>query len=315
MQISKVKNLMGQLALLIATIVWGTSFFILKETISQIPTFYVLSLRFLPSAAILFLVCRKTTFKITKPTFLRGVVLGLFLAGAYITQTLGLNLTTSSRNAFITSAYVIMVPFFVWIAYKTPPKFKTIVSAVLCVCGIGLVSFSGGVGKTTINALIGDFLTLIGAVFFAFQIIFINKYQNQNDDAMQLLSVELLTVGVIFAAITLFIELPVNAVNGTLNVFALNGNQLLKIGYLMLFCTLTAQALQMIGQRYTTANQASLILSLEAVFGTFFSVTLGGEKLTLIMIIGFSLVFVSVLINELNFNFKKPLADIEDKKE
>lgn len=319
MEISKSKNLIGQLLLLIATILWGTSYFILKETIAEVPTFFVLTLRFFTSGVILFLVFYKKTFKMSKGTFLRGLTLGLFLSGAYITQTYGLSLTTPSRNAFVTAAYVIMVPFMVWAIYKTRPKNYNIISAVMCLLGIGFVSFSSGFGKSESTALIGDGFTFISAIFYALQIFFINKYQNENDDPMQLLSIELLTVGVVCGIITACYEVPVHYANGTLSVFALNTEQLLKIGYLALICTLLAQMFQMLGQRFTTANQASLILSLEAVFGTFFSVVLGDEKLTLMMIIGFSIVFISILINELKidfvklFNGKKSLTDAERK--
>ena len=63
------------------------------------------------------------------------------------------------------------------------------------------------------------------------------------------------------------------------------------------------------GQRLTTANQASLILSLEAVFGTLFSVLIGDEKLTTMLIIGFAIVFVAMLINELKWNPFKNLLN------
>ena len=72
-------NFLGQLLLLLATIIWGTSFFILKETISSVPTFYVLFIRFLPSGLILLFVCSKSTFKMGKGTLKRGIILGLIL--------------------------------------------------------------------------------------------------------------------------------------------------------------------------------------------------------------------------------------------
>lgn len=300
-------NLLGQLLLLLATVVWGTSFFILKETIAKVPTFYVLTLRFLPSGLILLLLFSKKTFKMGKGTFLRGIVLGLFLSGAYMTQTLGLNFTTPSRNAFVTSTYVVMVPFLVWFMYKIKPKSYNIISAVACLIGIALVSFSSGFGDAKNTAILGDALTLCGAVFYAFQIFYINKFQNKNDDAICLLSIELLTVGLTCGLVSLCYEVPVNANAGTLNVFALSIEQALKIGYLMLFCTLLAQGFQMFGQRFTTANQASIILSLESVFGTLFSVIFASEQLNVLMITGFIIVFTSVLINELELDFVKLL--------
>ena len=74
----------------------------------------------------------------------------------------------------------------------------------------------------------------------------------------------------------------------------------------------------MFGQRFTTANQASIILSLESVFGTLFSVIFASEKLNALMITGFIIVFTSVLINELELDFVKLLngkKKIESKNE
>ena len=307
MQVSKIKNLIGQLLMLLATVVWGTSFFILKETISAVPTFYVLFLRFFPSGIILLLIFSKKTFKMGKGTFIRGAILGAILAGAYITQTHGLALTTPSRNAFVTSCYVVMVPFLVWIFYKKPPKNYNIISAVTCLIGIGFVSFSSGFGEGKTTALLGDGLTFIGAIFYAFQIFFINVFQNEKDDAICLLSIELLTVGLICGLTTLIIEMPSLSSAGNLSYYALNAEQIIKIGYLMLVCTLMAQGFQMFGQRYTSANQASIILSLESVFGTLFSVIFASEKLTVLMVVGFIIVFASVLYNELEIDVTKLL--------
>ena len=303
----KTLNLLGQLLLLIATLIWGTSFFILKETITAVPTFYVLLLRFIPSGIILLLVFSKKTFKMGKGTFKRGIILGLILSGAYVTQTLGLTLTTPARNAFVTSSYVVMIPFLVWALKKAPPKSYNVITAITCLIGIGFVSFSNGFGSAQNTAIFGDLLTFVAAIFYAFQIYFITEFQDKNDDPISLLSIELLTVGAICLIISLVFELPLTITNGTLNSFHLSGDQLIKIGYLTLACTLLAQAFQMFGQRYTTTNQASIILSLESVFGAFFSVLFAGEVLNVIMIIGFIIVFTSVIVNELEIDFIKLL--------
>ena len=118
-----------------------------------------------------------------------------------------------------------------------------------------------------------------------------------------LLVLQLLTVGVACAVLSLIFELP----NGTAG-YLLDFEKILKIGYLAVFCTLFAQMAQFYGQKFTTPNQASLILSLEAVFGTLFSVIIGDEKLTAGLIIGFVIIFVAMLINELKLDPLKLLG-------
>ena len=290
-------NLLGQLMLLIATLAWGTSFFILKETIHEVPEFYVLAIRFLLAGTALALVFFKRIKNINKGSFLRGFILGLVLFCAYTVQTFGLSYTTPSRNAFLTAAYCVIVPFMAWGITKKSPKIYNLIAAFACIVGIGFVAFSGE-SENGSNVLLGDALTLLGAVFYALQIIFVDGFQKKNDDSAQLLVVQVSTVGVLCLISSLIFELPVNGIEG----YALNIDQIVKIGYLTIACTMLAQLCQIFGQKYTTANQASLILSLEAVFGTFFSVLLGNEMLTAQLIIGFAIIFVAVMINEFKFD-------------
>ncbi len=300
-------NLLGQLLLLLATLSWGTSFFILKETIASVNELFVLAIRFLLSGVLLMLIFLPKILKSNKKTILNGVILGVILVFAYIIQTRGLYYTTPSRNAFLTSAYCVMVPFIAWFITKKAPKIYNLISAFMLIIGIGFVSFSGK-AETGSNLLLGDGLTLIAAVFYALQIIFINKFQKNPEDTGVLLTFEVLTVGVVCGILTLIFELPSNPQG-----YALNLEQILKIGYLAIVCTLFAQMAQIFGQKYTTTNQASLILSLEAVFGTLFSVILGDEKMTIWLVIGFIIIFIAMMITEFKldpvklFNKKKSI--------
>jgi drug/metabolite transporter (DMT)-like permease len=297
MKREKKLNLIGQGLLLAATIVWGTSFFILKETISTLPTFYVIAIRFVTAGIGLSLIFIKKLKTIKKSTFLRGMILGVFLALAYFTQTIGLENTTPGQNAFLTSSYCVMCPFMVWILFKKRPKFYNVFSAVLCIVGIGFIALSNGTSGGG-NWLLGNGLTLVSAVFFGLQIIFIDKFSKEGHDNIQLLIPEILTAGAIMTVYTLCVEMPIYGVQS----FSLNGEQIWKIAYLTVMCTLFAQSAQIIGQKYTTTNQSSIILSLESVFGTLFSVLFAGEQLTALIIVGFVIVFTAMIITELKLD-------------
>lgn len=300
MKKSKKLNILGQLMLLSATIVWGSSFVILKQTMETVPAFYIIAVRFLAASLILAVAFFKRFRKIDKKTFFRGVIIGVVVASAYMTQTIGLMYTTPARNAFLTSCYCIMCPFLIWIIYKTKPEIINVVSAVICMVGIGLVALSGSNDESG-NYLLGDGLTLACAVFYSLQIVFIDDFQKKGSDSINLLIPELLTVGVIFAISSLVFEMS----SGGVAIYALDLNQILKIGYLTLACTLFAQAMQILGQKFTTPAQSSIILTLEAVFGVVFSVILGNEKLSIGLVIGFAVIFIAMLLTELKPDFKK----------
>lgn len=308
-------NFVGSALLLLATVLWGSSFIVLKQTMEEVPAFYIIAVRFVVSGIVLALVFIKKLKNTDKGVFLRGVVLGVILSLAYIVQTEGLKYTTPSRNAFLTASYCVMMPFIVWLLFKKKPKSYHVFSGVACIVGIGLIALSGDKGEIGTNVWLGDGLTLVAAVFYGLQIIFIERSQQHGDDSMVLLVMELLTVGVIVSCVSLIFELPVYGINA----YALNTDQLLKIGYLTLFCTIIPQFALIVGQKFTTVNQAAVILSLEAVFGTLFSVLLGDEKLSVMLIVGFVLVFVAMLISETEFDavalLKKRMKGSETEKE
>ena len=199
MNVTKKLNLIGQALLLLATVFWGTSFFILKETISEVNELFVLAIRFLIAGIILGLIFCKKIKCANKRTLIHGLTLGLILFSAYVVQTYGLKYTTPSRNAFLTSSYCVLVPFMFWAFYKTAPKAYNVIAALLCIVGIGLVALSNDKSASS-SYLLGDGLTLVCAIFYALQIIFISKYQSNGEDASVLLVVQLLTVGVFCAA-------------------------------------------------------------------------------------------------------------------
>jgi drug/metabolite transporter (DMT)-like permease len=292
---TKKHNFLGLILLFTATLAWGTSFIILKETISSVSTFYVLAIRFTVSSLLIGAVFFKTIIKTPLKTILSGVVLGIILTFAYDIQTFGLAETSAARNAFLTGFYCILTPFMAWLIIRKKPSTFNVIAAFLCIIGIGFVVFSGSSDNG--GVLIGDLLTLLAAVFYALQIIFIDKYQEQGQNSIQLLVFELLTVGVCNIIFSIIFDMPKG-----IEVYALNFEQILQIGYLTLACTLMAQFCMIIGQKLTTANQASVILSLESVFGALFSVLLGKENLTVWLIIGFVIIFIAIYINELKQN-------------
>lgn len=288
-------NLIGMAFLLGATLAWGSSFLILKNTIEQVPGFFVIAVRFLFAALATFLIMFKKMITMNKRTFVCGLLLGLATAFAYLVQTWGLKYTTPARNAFLTATYCVMCPFMYWLLFRLKPTRYNVLAAITCITGVGMISLLGGNGGTGENLLLGDGLTLISGVFYSLQIIFIDKFQKEGVDPMSLLVVEFLSVGVVLGIAWAIFELPVSGLQAIVNI---QPKQWISIGYLTLVCTLFAQFAQIVGQRFANPNQSAIILSLEAVFGAMFSVIFGTEKLTVFLVIGFILTFSSILINE-----------------
>ena len=300
-------SLIGQFILLLATIAWGASFFILKGTINEYPPMYVIGFRFLSASVILTLIFIKKIIKISRRTFLRGATLGVFMGLAYITQTYGLTGTTPATNAFLTSLYCILCPFFLWLFFKVVPKTKHVVSAVICLGGLALIAFSSG--NEGQNTFLGCLLTIAGAIFFCAQLVFIDKFQKEDNDTITLLIVQLATASLMVLALSFITEFPTYGIDGMI----FKKEHLFNVIYLTVACTILAPLFQMIGQKLTTPNQASIILCFEAVFGAIFSVAFGAEELSLMLALGFVVIFISVFITEINVDYKKLLGFIYKK--
>lgn len=285
-------GLLGRLALLGTALIWGSSFFIFKSTLNSIGTLWLLTIRFGVSTILLFAVCWKKVVKMDRYSLRGSIYMGFSLAAAYILQTYGLMYTTAGKNAFITASYCMLVPFMVWLVYKKKPLPNNIIASVLCLAGIGFVSLDNGFGGVNI----GDMLTLSCSVFYALQIILIEHYV-EHYDATALSTVQFGVAAVICFVLAFLFE-PVPQSIPTDAVFSL--------AYLSIMSTAVCFLLQAWGLKYTPSATATVLMSLEAVFGVIFAAVFGGESVSTGALFGFALIFVSELLNELGANLFKP---------
>ena len=301
----------GRLALLAAATIWGSSFFVLKDALGDMPVFLLLAARFSVGFGLLAVLFRRRLAAMTKQSVLHGALCGVLLFTAYAFQTFGLRETTPGKNAFLTTVYCVLVPFMgavfalgrrralriragadgptaVLVAGHDRPTLWNWLAAVLCVIGIGLVSLNESLAMNR-----GDALTLVCGVFYALHVLAVGRY-TRHEDAVALTTVQFGAAAVCNAALSLLTEpMPVSVPTGAL----------LELAYLAIFPTTIAMLLQSVGQSVTPAAPAAILLSLESVFGVLFSVLFAGEQLTLRLLCGFALIFVAVIASETHFSF------------
>ena len=299
---NKTRSFICALGLLSITIIWGFAFVVVKNSLDYVPPIYMLAFRFTIASVVLALIFLPRLKKMDKSTFFHGMILGIFLFSAYAFQTVGIQFTTAGKNAFLTTTYVMMVPFLAWIFYKTRPSWYAFVAAVIALVGIGFLSLQGESSEGIIN--IGDVLTIICGFFFAIHIVFIGKY-TQNEDPVLL---TILQLG--FSALFSWILAPF--MDGKFPLAEIKRpDVILSMLYLGLFSTLLGFLLQNVCQKYLRASTASLLLSFEAVFGVLCSIIFLKEYLTGKMIFGCVLIFFALILSETQFSF---ITDIFRKK-
>jgi len=278
----------GRLALLTAALIWGSSFIVMKDAVDHLPVFQLLAIRFTLAGLLLAIVFRKRLMQSARSLLSHGAVCGVLLLGGYATQTFGLMTVTPGTNAFLTSVYCVMVPFMAWMFFRKRPTAYNWLAAVMCIDGIGLISLSGDL---TVGA--GEALTLLSGVFYALHIMALSRF-GEKDDPIALTIVQFMMSAALAWMFTLTTER--GAAFPALSVWP----QLL---YLTVFATAVTLVCQSVGQSLTPPSQSAILLSLESVFGALFSVLLGRETLTLPILCGFALVFVSVIVSETQLAF------------
>lgn len=283
-------------ALLLAALVWGSSFPIGKICLDYLPPVFMVAVRCLATGLILLPFCYKK-IKLLSKAELRGCVLmGVVFTAAYGCQIIGLNYTSSATQSFVAALYIVFVPFFLWVIYRRRPSWFDAASVVLALAGLYLLTVQGIAGFT-----VGDALTIGSAVFYAIHIILIGRFA-KSVDPVTMSSVQFIVAGVLAAPfVPFFGGLPAS----------LPPKGLLCFAYIILVCTVLAYILQMIGQKYTEENTATIILSLESVFGSVLSVVLLGDRLTWVMILGAALMFLAFITTQTKwaFLFKRKPAE------
>lgn len=282
------RGALAKAALLVATLIWGSTFIIFKDAMNGLPPLFILAFRYLVATVILSAVFFKKLRLINKTYLWQGAVLGVFLAAAYIFQTYGLQGTTPGKNAFLTAVYCVLVPFVSWAFFGGRPDRFNFLAAATCLAGIGFVSLDGD-----LSVMPGDWLTLVGGVFFALHIAFVARF-NSDKDAVTLTLVQFFTAGVICGAGSLCFETLPSSVPPAAWT---------EIIYLAVCGTAVAMLLQNVGQKYVSSSSAAIILSLEALFGVLFSVIFGYENLSVKLVIGFALIFFAIITSETKWKF------------
>lgn len=282
------KKIQGRLALFVTTLIWGTSFVVLKNTLDSVPVLWVLAIRFSGAAVLMLLASMKDFKKLTIPCLRSGCIMGALLFAAYIFQTYGLFYTTPGKNAFLTAVYCVLVPFLYWLILKKRPDKYNISAALICIVGVGFVSLSG---EKTVQ--LGDALTIVGGLLFAFHII-ATASATAAGSPLLLTAVQMSAAAVLCWLSVLFFSPAVPVISG---------DSAVAIVYLCVMCTAACFFLQTFGQKHTPPAAAAVIMTFESVFGTLLSVCLGKEKLSVPLVCGFLLIFISVLISETKLEF------------
>lgn len=289
------KKLKADVLLLLITIVWGSSFPLMKMVLSYLPAFGFLAIRFLLAAFILAAIFHRNFRLFRKRTLLYGCILSLLMFAGMALQVNGLFTTTASNSGFITGLNVVIVPFIsAWLLKKKPDRASEI---GVITAFAGLFFLSGGL---SFKFNIGDLLTFLCSICWAFQIIFIDRF-TEKEDASLLAIIQVGFTGLLSAAVWFTLDFKTAVFNTT------------SISIILITAVLgTALAFggQTIAQKDTTPTHTALIFAAEPVFAAIFAMIIPNaegktEALGINSAIGCALILTGMLIAELKPGKKK----------
>jgi drug/metabolite transporter (DMT)-like permease len=279
----------ANLLLLLAGAIWGAGFIAQSTAMDAIGPLWFIGLRFAIATIVAapFALLEKSRAKTpVRPVHIAGFVLtGLALLIGNTLQQFGLLTTSVTNSGFLTGLYVVFTPILTVLALRRQPHWVIWPAAALATFGIFLLS-GGALSALTF----GDGLTILCAVFCAIQLICVGLFAARSGRPLALSLVQFAVCAVIGClAGALFEPVSLAAVKGALP----------EILYAGLFSSGVAFICQNIAQRYTTAPQAAIFLSSEALFAALFGVLLLGETIPPLGYAGCAIIFVSMLAVEI----------------
>jgi drug/metabolite transporter (DMT)-like permease len=222
------------------------------------------------------------TYRMPREQYKWMFIAGFLLFAGSALQQAGMVYTTAGNAGFITSLYVVLVPFALFFVWREKPHWMSIVAVVLAGAGAFLLSTGG-----RFEVKSGDALELIGALFWTFHVIVLGKYASRFE-AMSFSAGQLIVCGVLNLGVGMAAE----------PMMKFSGQLMFAIAYTAFFSLGLCYTLQVWAQRHTPPADAALILSLESVFAVLAGWLLLNEKLVFIQIFGCALIFIAVILSQ-----------------
>lgn len=286
-QTKKHSNIIGVICLIIAALLWGGEFVVAKDVMDVIEPNWVNVIRTFFTALIALVIWWKHFKAATIKDWARGALCGTLFGIGWALQTMGLELINAGINAFLSCAYIILVPFMVWIVSREKPAGKVFISAVIGIVGVTVMSVTGfGTGSLSIG--LGEILSLLSAIGYGAAMVALDSCTEKS-------SVEFLTgsqfifsfiVSMIFA---LILEQP--------PALEVSGIMLAEFIYLIVLGTFMTQLLFTYGIKHASATQGGVIFPLESVSATVFGCIFLHEQMLAVQIVGGIMIVIAIIIS------------------
>lgn len=285
------KEVFYKLCLILCAIIWGSTFVVIKHATNTMTSGFINAGRFTIATLILLVIYFRKIKNINKTELKGGILMGISLFGGYYLQVLGMEYGSSAgKCAFLSATFCVMVPFLSWAVFKKTPDKYSVIAAILCVIGVALVSVEKNATIT-----LGDGIILVSTFFYAVNIMFTSEFSSKESADVKVLAFLQISVVAILSWLIVIIK---GDIPQAYNIRAVMG-----VVYLGVFATALCLLMQVIGLKHINSTSASIILSLESVFGVIISIAFYNEVITTKLLIGFIVIFIGIIVCETKLSF------------
>ncbi len=285
-------RLQANLLLTLAAIIWGSSFVVQQIGTGELGTITFTGARFLVGALVVmpfavkqYLRVNRQERKFRTADWLALVVTGCVLVIAASLQQHGILRTTVTNSGFLTALYVPLVPLLGLIVLRRKVHFSIWPASVCCFIGTYILS-----GAHEVRLVAGDLWIISSTVFWATHVMLVGAMAIRTRAPLVVAATQFLVCGFLGLAFGVMVESP-------------SVSQIIDAGwgicYVGVFSVGMAFTLQVMGQRFTPAADAAIILSSETVFAAICGMIFLGERLSLLQMSGALLILTSILTIEL----------------
>jgi drug/metabolite transporter (DMT)-like permease len=295
--ISKVN---ANVLLLIASMTWGINPIFSKIAIENIPDFCFVGLRFLLGAVVLGIVNFKVLMKIDRKHIRLAAISSLFLFGAFSFETFGLRFVSPVKVGFLVSFETVFIPVVFCLLQRNLMEKKNILNAFLAFAGLLFINFDG----VSLVFNWGDLLVLTGALFYAFQVIYLGKIANGIDGRI-FISLQLFFVSVLgFVGGALFERSKMQFGIDMQSLYGLLFSGVIGAGFAYFIQTEAHKRISVIG--------AGVIYSSIPLFGVLGAWIINNESLSIFSLVGIGIIILALLNSNLDISklFRRKVADI-----
>lgn len=269
-------------SMVIATLLWGATFVVLRETVQRVPPLVLVASRFAAAAVLIALVLAVRRCLPDRTALVAGLISGVFTAFGYLFQAIGITSVSAGTSAFLTTAGTLCAGLFAWPLLGQRPGAWLSVSLVMAGAGSLLLA-----GRVEARWGTGEVWTLLGAFAYALQIVIVARAA-RSVDALALAGVQAAVVALTvapFAWPEIEVLRRLDAIDGA------------RLAYLVVAGSLVAPWLQIRAQRVLSPGRIGLLFALEPVFALAFAL-LAGERFVARWWWGAALILCAVMLVE-----------------